>query len=448
MHQQQKNLYQIMKINAVSVLPRLACALMVFAISGLSSIAANNNPPEFMSYQGYLVDSNGKPLGDTNTGPRNYDVIFRIYDAQTEGNKLWTETQTLTVDKGYFSVLLGEGASVGSESRLPLSTVFTNTTASDRYIEITVKGIGTGTPPGDVTINPRLRLLSSPYAFLARNALNANGAATLVNSGNSAIVNITGTNAAINKTPAAGISLDVNGTINATALSVTTGGANFNSNIVISNKNVLEFGKGVTKQVDAGKIGYMAFESGVVDLDIVGGGTTNTDRKVKIWAEGGTTFTGPISVAGTNSATAFAGYGIVPIGGIIMWSGSVASIPAGWKLCDGNNGTPNLTNRFVIAAGGGYAVGATGGAASVTLSSSQLPSHNHTFRDYFFSESSNWDNVSYADYYASHYPGSGAHDSDNHYFFYFDKYTGSTGGNAAVPTLPPYYALAFIMRTQ
>ena len=69
----------------------------------------------------------------------------------------------------------------------------------------------------------------------------------------------------------------------------------------------------------------------------------------------------------------------VPSGGIILWSGSVASIPSGWFLCDGNNSTPDLRDRFVVGAGSSYAVGATGGASSVTLSTSQIPSHSHSF---------------------------------------------------------------------
>ena len=69
----------------------------------------------------------------------------------------------------------------------------------------------------------------------------------------------------------------------------------------------------------------------------------------------------------------------VPSGGIILWSGSTGSIPSGWFLCDGSNGTPDLRNRFVVGAGSSYAVGATGGADSVTLSTSQIPSHSHSF---------------------------------------------------------------------
>ncbi len=56
--------------------------------------------------------------------------------------------------------------------------------------------------------------------------------------------------------------------------------------------------------------------------------------------------------------------GVVPVGGIILWSGAADAIPRHWALCDGNNGTPNLLDRFVMAAGGAFAVDATGGTAS------------------------------------------------------------------------------------
>lgn len=69
--------------------------------------------------------------------------------------------------------------------------------------------------------------------------------------------------------------------------------------------------------------------------------------------------------------------GAVPSGIIAMWSGSEAAIPTGWNLCDGTNDTPNLTDRFIVGAGTAYAVGDTGGEDSVTLSTAELPSHDH-----------------------------------------------------------------------
>ncbi|WKV16960.1 hypothetical protein [Microcystis phage MJing1] len=86
---------------------------------------------------------------------------------------------------------------------------------------------------------------------------------------------------------------------------------------------------------------------------------------------------------------------VIPAGLIAKWSGTVATIPTGWALCNGSNGTPDLTDKFVIGAGGTRAPGATGGAASVntsaagahahggatqghTLTAAQIPPHQHT----------------------------------------------------------------------
>lgn len=64
-----------------------------------------------------------------------------------------------------------------------------------------------------------------------------------------------------------------------------------------------------------------------------------------------------------------------PTGAVVMYDGLLSEIPSGWALCDGNNGTPNLLDRFIR---GNDTTGATGGKNSYTLSESQLPSHGHT----------------------------------------------------------------------
>jgi microcystin-dependent protein len=69
-----------------------------------------------------------------------------------------------------------------------------------------------------------------------------------------------------------------------------------------------------------------------------------------------------------------------PVGGIIAWNGSAASIPSGWSLCDGTNGTPNLGNRFILGAGDKYKVGQTGGEEAHILTVAEMPAHNHTFK--------------------------------------------------------------------
>jgi len=68
----------------------------------------------------------------------------------------------------------------------------------------------------------------------------------------------------------------------------------------------------------------------------------------------------------------------IPTGVISLWYGSIGSVPTGWYLCDGANGTPDLRDRFVIGAGSTYAVAATGGATTATLVTNNLPAHTHT----------------------------------------------------------------------
>lgn len=81
----------------------------------------------------------------------------------------------------------------------------------------------------------------------------------------------------------------------------------------------------------------------------------------------------------------------IPRGIITMWSGSATDIPTGWALCNGNNGTPYLMNRFVVAAGDTYSPHATGGANTHehtltvnghTLTAAQMPTHGHSLPTY------------------------------------------------------------------
>lgn len=124
------------------------------------SVAQNVRPPTQLTYQGFLTDGNGQPFG--NTLPVNKTVIFRIYDALNGGNLKWSSQQVVTVDKGYFSVLLGQGSAVGTEPfNADLTGLFTGSGASDRYLELTADG---------TLIAPRLRFLPSPYAMLAKSA--------------------------------------------------------------------------------------------------------------------------------------------------------------------------------------------------------------------------------------------------------------------------------------
>jgi len=133
----------------------------------------------------------------------------------------------------------------------------------------------------------------------------------------------------------------------------------------------------------------------------------------------------------------------IPSGGIIIWSGSSATIPTGWLLCDGTNSTPDLRNRFVVGATSTYAVGATGGSAdAIVVSHTHTatvtdPGHTHTAATY---------NAGGSNVNAN--PGvtlnSGNTGSSTTGITVSNSTTGSSGTNA---NLPPYYALCYIMKS-
>lgn len=67
----------------------------------------------------------------------------------------------------------------------------------------------------------------------------------------------------------------------------------------------------------------------------------------------------------------------LPSGLIAIWKGSTSTIPDGWVLCDGQNGTPDLRDKFVLGAGNSYGAGNTGGEETHTLTVNEMPSHTH-----------------------------------------------------------------------
>ena len=134
--------------------------------------------------------------------------------------------------------------------------------------------------------------------------------------------------------------------------------------------------------------------------------------------------------------------GSIPSGLIAIWSGSIGSIPSGWVLCDGTNSTPDLRNSFILGAGNSYAVGATGGSTDAIVVSH---THTATVTDPGHLHSSIFATASGSN------PGvfSNASSSGNT----ATATTGITVANATVgvsgsgANMPPYYALAFIMKS-
>jgi len=143
----------------------------------------------------------------------------------------------------------------------------------------------------------------------------------------------------------------------------------------------------------------------------------------------------------------------LPSGAIILWSGSIGSIPAGYYLCNGANGTPDLRDRFVVGAGNNYAVAATGGSADAIVvshthtatSTSTDSGHTHTFfpkaNDTTRQGGSNQGSLQDFGVAATGTTGSGTANITT------TTTINSAGNSGTNANLPPYYALCYIMKS-
>ena len=156
------------------------------------------------------------------------------------------------------------------------------------------------------------------------------------------------------------------------------------------------------------------------------------------------------------SVSGFSTNALVPSGAIIMWSGSIASIPSGWALCNGGSGTPDLRDRFIVGAGSAYSPGNIGGEPFVTLGVNEMPSHTHGVSD----PGHNHNNGNYGRLLRLQPPSgnttvasvdfSPAEPDITTSQLMLNSSTGisinSTGSSGAHENRPPYYALAYIMK--
>ena len=370
---------------------------LILTVNAVSLNVSSTQPPDVIFHQGYLTDATGSPLGTPN--PKNYDVAFRLYTTANGGSPVWGERQVVTVDGGRFGVHLGDGDPYLGDPSTALSSVFIANDAA-LYLETTVRGGGTG--GADLVLSPRAILAPNPYAFLSRHA---RGAGNLVNSSNQSVLSVVGTRVGINN-PLPTSALDVAGSVRVT--------------------------------------------------NVIGSGTA--------------------SVGGTFTAQRFEGRGIVPVGGIIVWSGTTP--PGGWALCDGRvaqgRRTPDLRGRFVLGTGAGTgltarAAGQVGGAETVTLTEAQMPQHRHSVDVPLFMTAAggghNHSNKTGAgsgeglgkDDNQNHWFGAGAYiiqnrsgggGSHNHFVDIPSFRVGAVGGGKPQNNLPPFYAMAFIMRVE
>ena len=268
-----------------------------------------------------------------------------------------------------------------------------------------------------------------------------------------AVLVVTGTNSAVRQIICPLVEKTYVVTNNTTGgFAVTIGGA---TGTTVSIPN------GVTAQVYSDGINFYSSQTGSAGNFAVSGNLSVSGTTALTGALSATTgvFSGTVALGGTPTAptaavgtnttqiatTAFVLANGVPSGAIIMWSGSIASIPSGWLLCNGSSGTPDLRDRFVVGAGSTYAVAATGGTADAVVvshthtASVTDPGHLHTYTR------GGTDTVSGGG--ITIQTNSSLPSQNTSTAFTGISVTNSTTGVSGTnQNLPPYYALAYIMK--
>jgi microcystin-dependent protein len=140
----------------------------------------------------------------------------------------------------------------------------------------------------------------------------------------------------------------------------------------------------------------------------------------------------------------------IPANIVIIWSGAIVDIPEGWFLCNGQNGTPDLRNRFVVGAGSNYILDQTGGSANAinvshthTAAIGSSPNHSHTFTSGQLNSDGSF--IGHITDRLGGFPPLGT-DGGNSSHSHSVMNSNSTGESGTDKNLPPYYALAYIMK--
>lgn len=346
------------------------------------------------TYQAALRDEHGGVITKNEQVVRNHTVTLRLWDNPAGGTLLWGRVFNIYTDAtGLFNLAVtDEGGALSSETPLyaKLEEVFTRQQAGAVYVGLEVKDSA-----GEIV--PRQRLFAVPFAAVANDVRKISGDVTI--GGN--------------------ISMGASGNVTVTkdGITQTSGSSTFQN--VVANGSVAASG--------------MVTANGGLTVN---GGTlkVNTDLEIDSGRK--------LTVGGSEIVP-------VPVGGIIMWTQAGLPDSEHWAICDGStrNGvkTPDLRSRFIVGAGSGYALGATGGADRVTLTEGQMPRHRHNYAgdDQLEGIETTWDCTEARGRTDSHYDASSKLSGDSKVYW-----TSRAGNNEAHENRPPYYALYFIMRVK
>ncbi|NER81019.1 MAG: tail fiber protein [Leptolyngbya sp. SIO1D8] len=149
------------------------------------------------------------------------------------------------------------------------------------------------------------------------------------------------------------------------------------------------------------------------------------------------------------------GNSAVMVGMIVMWSGAVANIPTGWALCDGNNGTPDLRDRFIVAAGNSYNPGNNGNPDThrhavdppqTSLSINSAGAHTHSFPSGWYKRDFSNGNKSGIDTNGNDIKQQSTRSAGSHAHSGTVNIAQFNSGSSSGLNRPKWYALCFIMK--
>lgn len=348
-----------------------------------------------------------------------------------ENSGTWGNVTNVNLGTALEEAIVGSADVTFSSGTVTLTLTDSNATQTARNMRLNLTGTSGGAQNLIVPAIEKVYIVNNGCAD-AITVKNSTGTGIAVPAGKTMWVYNNGTNVVDVTTHLSSLTL-------ASALPIASGGTGSTSTTycnaqtnIIGTLPVANGGTGVTSSTGSGNT-------------VLSASPTLTGTPLAPTAANGTNTT---QIATTAFVTAAVTNGF-PSGGIVLWSGSVASIPSGWYLCDGNNSTPDLRSRFVVGAGGAYSVGSVGGSADAIV-----VSHTHTATS----------SVTDPGHYHSAYPGNGTVDVGSYiagglartaaYNATETATTGitvattvaSSGSSGTNANLPPYYALCYIMK--